>query len=241
MQFIITALRAVVLVVGISALAVLANSLLSGSGLREFLIMRQQSWPGALLAMNVVADFSFAFFVLGFSYLVAHGYWRNLFPAHFNWLLFALCIAGGMVFEVFLNHPSHVLLFSLFYGEPVFNTGDVSDSMVGGIFRSLDGQGVKFSLATIATIVLTPITEEITDRGIFFKETEGLPIWLVALLSFLIFCLSHYAAGSMAKVLAVAPVAALFVGLRMKTGSFVYSAAAHAGINLAAVMKLQMF
>lgn len=80
-----------------------------------------------------------------------------------------------------------------------------------------------------------------TDRGILFKEAESLPLWIVAALSLFVFCLSHYAIGGLAKVLVVVPAALLFITLRLKTGSFIYSTAAHIGMNLAALLKLQVF
>lgn len=241
MQTISTAFRATVIVLGIAALASVLNKQVADSGLRFWLLMKQQALPGALWGVSAVEHLTYGFAVILICMLVARGYWRSLFPAQINvmWLLASFVL--GIVFAMFLNHPMHVFLFDVFFGKPVFMGGAVSDSIAATIFSGFSGYQRLFTLSACATIIMTPIVEELTDRGILFKEAEGMRLWQVAILSFLIFSTSHYAIGGMAKVLAVVPAALLFVGVRLKTGSFIYAASAHIAMNLAAMLKLQVF
>jgi len=241
MQTLSTAIRAAVLVLGIAALASLANRLVAESGLRFWLLMHQQTTPGALWAVSALEHLTYGLLVILICYVVARGYWRMLFPEHLSIVKLAAWFGAGVVFAMFLNHPIHSFLFEIFFGKPTFTGGAVSDGIAATIFSGLSGFQRLFNLASVATIVLSPFVEELTDRGILFTEADRLPLWQVALVSFLVFCFSHYAIGGMAKVLAVVPAAVLFISIRIKTGSFMYAAAAHVGMNLAAVLKLQVF
>jgi membrane protease YdiL (CAAX protease family) len=240
-QNLIRAIRAATAVFGIAAIASLINRVIANSGLRDFLILHQLSIPGSLFFVHALESFAYAFAVLIIAYLFATRYWRDLFPERIRWSVLVLSIFSGMGFAMFLNHPAHVFLFDVYFGQPMMNGGQTSDSVVGGIFSGLRGSQSLLTMPAFATMFLTPFIEELTDRGILFKESEGMPVWQIALLSFLVFCFSHYAIGGMAKVLAVAPAALLFVAMRLTTKSFVYSAAAHAGVNIAALMKLQVW
>ena len=241
MQSLAIVIRAAIIVFGIAAVAALANRLISDSGLQMWFLMRQQTLPGALWMASAVQNFLYGLAALAAAWFVARNYWAALFPPEMNALQLLLCFAGGIVFATFFNHPMHTFLFEAFFGRPQFTGGAVSDTIAAGIFSGVEGYGRLLSFSAAATIFLSPIVEELTDRGIFFQETESLPIWLVAFASLIVFCLSHFAIGGMAKVLAVVPAAVLFVGIRLKTGSFVYAAAAHVGVNLAAMLKLQVF
>jgi membrane protease YdiL (CAAX protease family) len=234
------ALRTAALVFGVAALATLINRLVANSGLREWLLLNQLSIPGALYTVEAVATFTYGAAALLVSYFVARSYWRDMFPEVLSWKLLIGCLAAGVLFAMFLNHPMHVFLFDVFFDKPQLAGGAVSDSMIGGIFSGLRPGDFKFSMPFLATTLVTPFIEELTDRGILFKECQPLAPWQRAVLSFMVFCLSHYAIGGMAKSLAVIPAALLFIAIRMWTGSFVYSASAHAGLNTAALMKLQV-
>jgi Type II CAAX prenyl endopeptidase Rce1-like len=236
-----TALRATVLVFGISALATLANRAVANSGVNEWLLMNQLSFPGAIWFARVINTFTFGIAVVVIAFVVARNYWRGLLPGQMRWVVFAAAMTAGLVFAIFLNHPLHVFLFDVFFAQPIITNGATNDSVVGGIFSGLSQTQSLFTMPALATMLVTPFVEELTDRGILFKEAESLALWQVAVLSFLVFCFSHYLIGGFPKVLAVAPAAALFVGIRLATGSFVYSAAAHIGINAAALMKLQVW
>ena len=61
-----------------------------------------------------------------------------------------------------------------------------------------------------------------------------------ALVSVIVFSLAHFATGGMVKVLAILPVALLLVGLRLWSGSFVYTFAAHMGINAVALAGISL-
>jgi membrane protease YdiL (CAAX protease family) len=233
-------IRATVLVVGIAALGVFVDRAVAGSGLAHALLMRQQSIPGALYLLSAVNALTYAVAVLVVAALVARGYWRALFPAQLNLMGLAACLVLGMAFAAFLNNPVHQLLFNIIFGKPVMTGGMISDVVAGNLFSNLRMTNL-FTLAAFATVVATPFIEELTDRGILFKEAEGAPLWQLMLLSLAVFALSHFMIGGMAKVLAVVPAGLLFVGLRAYTGSFVYAAAAHMGVNLAALLKLQVF
>jgi Type II CAAX prenyl endopeptidase Rce1-like len=236
-----TAFRAVVIVMGISALASLLNKFVTNSNISGWLLMHQMSFPGAVWAVEVITVFTYGAAVLLISYLVAKGYWWSLFPDRLRWTLLVVSLAAGVLFAMFLNNPMHVFLFDVFFDKPIMAGGAVSDSIVGGIFSGLRQSQNFLTMPILATMLVTPFIEELTDRGILFKEAEALPVWQILLLSFVVFCFSHYPIGGFAKVLAVAPVAALFVATRLVTGSFVYSAAAHIGVNAAALMKLQVW
>jgi Type II CAAX prenyl endopeptidase Rce1-like len=240
LQAITTAIRVAVLVFGISALATLANRGVANSGIIQWLLIQQKSIPGAVSFANLISTFAYGIAVLFVAYLVSRNYWRELFPDRMRWMLMGGCFAAGVLFAMFFNHPMHVFLFDFFFDQPVMR-GVVSDAVTGNLFSGLRNSQVLFSLPAIATILVSPFVEELTDRGIAFKEGEGLALWQIALLSFLIFCFSHYAIGGFAKVLAVVPVAALLVATRIATGSFVYSVAAHIGVNAAALLKLQVW
>jgi membrane protease YdiL (CAAX protease family) len=240
-QNLIIAVRAATAVFGIAAFASLLSRLIANSGSREFLLVHQLSIPGSLLLVHALENFAYGLALLLIAYLFAARYWHQLFPDRIRWSVLALSLVAGVAFAMFLNHPAHQLLFGIFFDPPIMNGGQTSDSVVGGIFSGLRGTQVLLTMPALVTMLLTPFIEELTDRGILFKEAEALPLWQIAMLSFLVFCFSHYAIGGMAKVLAVAPAAALFVTTRMITKSFVYSAAAHAGVNFAALMKLQMW
>jgi membrane protease YdiL (CAAX protease family) len=240
-QNIIRSVRAATIVFGIAALASLFSRLIANSGLRELLILHQLSIPGSLIFLSAMDSFAYAFAVLLVAYVFAANYWRELFPERIRWTFVLGAVLAGIGFAMFLNHPAHVVLFDGFFGQPIMNGGQTSDSVVGGIFSGLRQTQPLFTMTAFATMFLTPFIEELTDRGILFKESEGMAVWQIALLSFFIFCFSHYAIGGFAKVLAVAPAAILFVTTRIITKSFIYSAAAHAGVNIAALMKLQVW
>jgi membrane protease YdiL (CAAX protease family) len=240
MQSLSTALRATVIVVGIVAIAIFVDRAIASSGLAKALLMRQQSLPGALMLLSLVNALTYAVAALAVCALVARGYWRSLFPAHTKVLGLAACLLGGMAFAAFLNNPAHRLLFNIIFGEPMLAGGMVSDVVAGNLFSNLRMTNLA-TLGAFATVVATPFVEELTDRGILFHEAASLPLWQVMLLSLLVFALSHFMIGGMAKVLAVVPAGLLFVGLRAYTGSFLYAAFAHMGVNLAALLKLQVF
>jgi hypothetical protein len=234
-------LRAAILVLGISALGTLFTRLLFAAGLREFLIMHQKSIPGAVTIVSALEHLAYGLTVLVLALLVARGYRRQLFPAHMRWLMLALMFGVGVVFAVFFNHPIHVLLFEVFFGKSQIHGGTIGETIAGAAFSTMKSSVGLLGWPAFSTIVLTPLVEELTDRGILFKEAEDAPLWQIAIVSFLVFSLSHFAIGGTAKVLAVAPVAVLFVAVRLWSGSFVYAAAAHAGVNAAALFKLQVF
>jgi hypothetical protein len=241
MLTIIYAIRSATVVFGIAAFATLINSLIANSGLREYLIYNQATIPGSLFLVNVLQSFTYAFAVLLVAYLYAGFYWRDLFPERIRWPVMGVSFLAGLLFAIFLNHPAHVALFNFFFDQPMMNGGQTSDSVVGGIFSGLRGSATLLTMPAIATMLATPFIEELTDRGILFREGERLAIWQLAILSFLVFTLSHFAIGGIAKVLALAPAAALFVGMRVWTKSFIYAFAAHVGVNVAAMMKLQVW
>jgi membrane protease YdiL (CAAX protease family) len=241
MLTIIYAIRSTTVVFGIAAFGTLINRLVANSGLREYLILHQISIPGSLFIVNALENFTYGLAVLLIAYLFAGFYWRDLFPDRIRWSTMAVAFVAGIGFAMFLNHPARVFLFERFFDQPFMNGGQASDSGVGGTFSALRGANALLTMPALATMLVTPIVEELTDRGILFREGERLAVWQLAVLSFLVFTLSHFAIGGMAKVLAMAPAAVLFVATRLFTRSFVYSTAAHVGVNVAALMKLQVW
>jgi membrane protease YdiL (CAAX protease family) len=236
MSFVTAAARAGAIVFGITALATLVQKLVASSGLRESLIVHQLSWPGALWLVQFVEAFTFGLAVLLFASLVARPYWRELLPQKLKWLQLGASCLLGIFFALFINRPAHILFFDVFYEATPLSGGALSEALVTGVAGNLGGVSPLFTLAGVSTIFLSPFIEELTDRGIIFRECAGIALWQAALVSFLVFSLSHYATGGMPKVLAIAPAALLFVGVRVWTGSFLYSAAAHAAMNLSALM-----
>jgi membrane protease YdiL (CAAX protease family) len=235
-NFVAVAARAAAIVFGISALAAIIQKLVAGSGLNESLITHQLSWPGALVIAGFIESFTFGLAVLLLASLIARPYWRELLPQKMNWITLGAASLAGVFFAVFVNRPTHVLFFDYFYDAQPLSGGALSEALVTGVAGNLGGSSPLFTLAGLSTIFLSPFIEELTDRGILFRECAGIALWQAALVSFLVFSLSHYATGGMPKVLAIAPAALLFVAVRVWTGSFLYSAAAHAAMNLSALM-----
>lgn len=234
------AIRATCLVAGIAAFATLANRLIAASDVKLWLLMHQQSLPGSLFASQFAEHCSYGIAAILLVWLVAREYWRELFPQKMRWTVLLGSALVGILFAMFLNHPIHAFLFDAFFGSPSFGGGAVSDTIAAGIFAGQQGWTRILSVSAFATVVLSPFVEELTDRGILFKEAELLPQWQIAVLSLLVFCLSHYAIGGTAKMLAMVPAGLVFVALRLKTGSFIYPAAAHMGVNAVALFKLQV-
>jgi membrane protease YdiL (CAAX protease family) len=235
-NFLTTAVRAGAIVFGITALATLVQKLVAGSGLRESLIVHQLSWPGALWLVEFVETFTFGIAALLFAFLAARHYWRELFPQKVNWLALAAAGVAGVFFALVINRPAHILFFDLFFDAPALSGGALSEALVTGVVGDLGAKSPLLTMAGISTIFLSPFIEELTDRGIIFRESADIAIWQAAIVSFIVFSLSHYATGGIPKVLAIAPAALLFVTVRVWTGSFLYSAAAHAAMNLSALM-----
>jgi Type II CAAX prenyl endopeptidase Rce1-like len=239
-NFLSAAARAAAIVFGISALAGLVQRLVANSGLRESLIVHQLSWPGALWLVEFVEIFTFGVAVLLFAFLVARPHWRGLFPQKINWLTLGAACVSGVFFALFINRPAHILFFDLFYEAAPLTGGAMSEALVTGAAGNLGAVSPVLTMSGLSTIFLSPFIEELTDRGIIFRECADLAIWQAAFVSFLVFSLSHYATGGMPKVLAIAPAALLFVTVRVWTGSFLYSAAAHAAMNFSALMLPKM-
>jgi membrane protease YdiL (CAAX protease family) len=223
-------------VFGITAFAALVQKLVAGSGLIESLIVHQLSWPGALWLVDFVETFSFGLAALLFAFLAARPYWRELFPQKINWQALGVAGIAGVFFALVVNRPAHILFFDIFYDVPALSGGALSEALVTGVVGDLGAKSPLLTMAGISTIFLSPFIEELTDRGIIFRECAEIALWQAALVSFLVFSLSHYATGGIPKVLAIAPAALLFVTVRVWTGSFLYSAAAHAAMNLSALM-----
>jgi membrane protease YdiL (CAAX protease family) len=235
-DFVTAAVRAGAIVFGISALAALAQKLVAASGMRESLIVHQLSWPGALWLAEFVSVFTYGLAVLLLASLAARPYWRELFPQRINWLALGAACVSGVLFALFVNRPAHMFLFDILYDAQPLSGGALSEALVTGVAGELGGASPLLTMAGISTIFLSPFIEELTDRGIIFRECADLAIGQAAFVSFLVFSLSHYATGGIPKVLAIAPAALLFVAVRAWTGSFLYSAAAHAAMNLSALM-----
>jgi membrane protease YdiL (CAAX protease family) len=224
MLSLIYAFRSATVVLGIAAFANLLNRLVANSGLREYLIGHQL----AIIA-NAFDAFTYAAAVFLVAYFYAGFYWRDLFPERIRWLNMALCFALGLGFAAVINHPAQVFLFKQILGQ-------VPEAQ-GTAMRNI---AVLLTMPALASLFAIPFTEELTYRGILFREGERLPIWVLAILSFLIFCLVQFANGDAAKLLSLVPAALLFVAVRLSTKSFIYAAAAHVGLSLVLIMKLQV-
>lgn len=233
---IFTALRAIVLVFGINALASLLSQWASGQRLEVWFLLHQQQMPGALFMAQFISAFTYALCALAVCWAVAHAYWRELLPPRIHWLTLAMSAAAGLALALFINHSVHVWLFSYFFGDFGWHGGQASDSFVSTIFDNLPHGSALLTFSFWASALAAPFIEELTDRGIFFKEAERLPLVFVALLSVGVFCAAHIAGGGLAKALALVPAALLFASIRMVTGSFVYSTAAHMALNIAALL-----
>jgi membrane protease YdiL (CAAX protease family) len=152
-----------------------------------------------------------------------------------------IAFVAGLAFAILINHPLHKILFEAFYGPFVLTNGQQSEWMLAGIASDNAGSARMLSMAGISTMLLSPFVEELTDRGILFKESEGLNRWQIALLSIAFFSFAHFVGGGFPKVLAIAPLALVFVGLRFWSGSFVYSFAAHVAFNIVALSGWSVF
>lgn len=235
-----TALRGGVIVFGITALAAIAQRAVGDSGIGLFLITKQLSIPGALWLADFIETFTIGIATLLIAFLVAKSYWRTLFPHPFNWWKLLICLAAGLVFALFVNHAVHRILFDFFYGRPVLIGGAFSEALFNRAGSDIAKGSRLFTVAGFATVLVSPFIEELTDRGILFKECESLRPWQIALVSVIVFSLAHFATGGMVKVLAILPVALLLVGLRLWSGSFAYTFAAHMAVNAVALAGLSM-
>ncbi len=241
MQALSVAVRTITIVLGIAALASLLNKMVADSGLKVWMLMQQQTLPGALWGVSAIDNLTYGFCVILISYGVARGYWHELFPDRISLKWLAFSFALGIAFAMFLNQPLQAFLFDGYFGKSTLTGGAVAESVAANILAGFSNYQRFFTFAAFATIVVTPFVEELTHRGILFRQADALPIWQVALLSLVVFCFSNYTNGGMIKVLAVVPSALFFVAMRLKSGSFVYAAAAHIAMNFAAVMRLQVF
>jgi hypothetical protein len=235
-----TALRGGIIVFGITALAAMIQKLVGQSGIDLFLITNQLSIPGALGLADFIGTFTIGIATLLIAYLVASSYWRTLFPHPFDWSKLVGCLAAGMAFALFVNHAVHQILFDFFYGRPVLIGGALSEALFNQTGSDIAKGSRLFTMAGVSTALVSPFVEELTDRGILFKECESLKPWQIAMVSMLVFSLAHFATGGMVKVLAIFPVALLLVGLRLWSGSFAYTFPAHAAVNAVALAGLSV-
>jgi membrane protease YdiL (CAAX protease family) len=145
-----------------------------------------------------------------------------------NWRYLTLAILAGLVFSAIINSATHTFLFDL------FNTNTSAEA-------APDTTGTILQILVVASIaiILAPLSEEIANRGLLFAEADSLPRIQLFLWSILVFALMHILAGGTAKVLAVMPMAVLFVAVRQFTGHWIYSAAAHAAVNLVAGLAIR--
>jgi hypothetical protein len=209
------AVRTAVLVFGIAGLASLVTKLIAQSAIGGWL-----------------TPFTFAIAALLISYLIARSYWRDLFPDRMNWILLIGCLLIGGAFAIFLNQPLQTLLANAVAGKAM-----MKDVAFGADLTTMSLKNFKFSSAFFATALVTPLIEELINRGILFKEGQPLGQWQAAILSLVVYGLAHYATDGTQDALAVVPAAILFIGLRLWAGSFVYAAAGHVGLVIAALLK----
>ncbi len=238
---IFTAFRATVIVFGINALASLFSQVVNGQGIQTWFLLHQQQLPGAILISSSISAFGYAFCALVVCWTVARGYWWQLFPDRIHWKALGVSLGAGLALALLVNHSVHVVLFDHFFGKIYFGSGQVSDGVLTTIFDRLPHATPLFTLPFYASAIAAPFIEELTDRGILFKEAERLPQWFVAALSVVVFCAAHVAAGGIAKSLALIPAALLFTSLRLWGGSFIYSTAAHIALNTAALLSWRIW
>jgi membrane protease YdiL (CAAX protease family) len=212
--------RSTCIVLGITSLALLA-----------------QQMAGMFRIMHAVAPLTYGLAAIAAAYGVARPYWRNLFPVRFSIATFAISAAAGLLFAMFFNHPAQQLLANLHHGRPAFSQGMTFD---GWTLPAINLNWNLFGLQTLATVLVTPFAEELIQRGILFAEMFGAAIWQAAVLSFTIFCLSQLATGGMTGVLTLMPATLLFIAIRCWSGSFIYAFVAHATVNAAMLLGLQV-
>jgi membrane protease YdiL (CAAX protease family) len=217
--------KAASLCLGLMALAVLFRNAVIGS------VFFDLSAPSAFasapiyqLIANQFAQTLFQIFLVPLVLLVgASALWHQ--PAQLKDLL--ICLLVGLVGGVLINIPFHNLLISTF-----MTPGEATAAPAQEMKRV-----VALLIAEIAfTCMIVPVAEELVSRGLLFDETEELPRLQIAFWSLLMFSFAHYLTFGLTKVVAVMPMAVLFTWLRFKYGSWKHSAAAHAGINLAATL-----
>lgn len=146
-----------------------------------------------------------------------------LWPKTLNWRFLLLATLAGLVFSAAINSATHTFLFDLFnIGAAVETAPKIMPTILQILVYGFIG------------IVLAPLSEEMANRGLLFSEAKSLPRIQLFIWSILVFALMHILAGGTAKVLAVMPMAVLFVVVRQLTGHWIYSAAAHTAVNLVA-------
>jgi hypothetical protein len=222
-----TGFEAACLALGVLALALLLRDVLFGN------IAFDLSGPSALInapihqpIANELLRSLFHVFIIGLVLLVAR---PGLLHQKAEAKDLLLCLVLGVVGGVLINMPFHSFLISLF-----FSPEQIADATPAVL--DLKRLLILFSVNLVLTSILVPIAEEMSARGQLFDETKNLPRLHTAFWSILMFCFAHYLAFGLTKVIAVLPMAVLFVVLRFRYGSWKHAAAAHMGVNGAATV-----
>jgi membrane protease YdiL (CAAX protease family) len=219
--------EAACLALGLLALALLLRNVWFGSVAFDLSApMALVEAPVHQVIANEVLQSLLHVFLIGLVLLVAS---KGLLRQEARAKDLLICLVVGLAAGVLINMPFHKFLISVFFTSDLASE---STPVVMDIKRVITLFCVNFTL----TCVLVPIAEELSARGQLFDETSELPRLHTAFWSILMFCFAHYLTFGLTKVIAVLPMAVLFVMLRFRYGSWKHSAAAHAGVNSVATI-----
>jgi membrane protease YdiL (CAAX protease family) len=223
MYRLIIVIRASLLAFGIFSMAALSHKLLTGSDLHA--LIAKQQWTGIEYYLTFFDHFLFAFLLFVFAVLVSCLYWRSLFPSGFEWQKLLVGLVLGVAFAALINGPAQQVMSRFFFGAGI---------------QVVDSVPAALGAAATARLFVVPAIEELILRGILFREVESASVWLLGLFSVLVTSAWQFVTGGTAAAISFLPFAVLLVGLRMWSGSFVYTMLARLAFGAAVVMGLQV-
>ncbi len=224
-----TGFKITAMMLGLVALAFLATNFLVGSGTGLSLAYFNSGSTIADVIFLAVIAAVFPLACMGFAAIAGRPNLRNLFDQPAKHTLLALFFFLGALLAFVISNPLHDYLIRTFLPK--------LDGAADAAVVIQDSVKTAFFICEIILVALiVPVSEEFVDRGVLFKELEALPRWQIVLWSILVFSFSHYLVFGIFKVIAVVPMAVVFSLIRLRFGTWKYSAAAHAGVNAFAAL-----
>ncbi len=221
-------MRATALVMGATAICVLIQNVAVLTAVSVFATPTDASIFQEMFPLLTDAPWRIA--IIFACFLLVGGKADWLWPGTFSWRKLMLAFALGAAFSAIVNGTAHKLLYDMF--GIAFLKDDAVEALPSARQVLIYG---------FIGIVLAPLAEELSTRGLLFAETKTLPRIQVFIWSIIVFALMHILLLGTAKVLAVIPMAILFVAVRHIMGNWIYSAAAHSAVNLIAILEIDVF
>jgi membrane protease YdiL (CAAX protease family) len=205
------------LVLGLVGLAYIVTVLVFGEHLAE-----DELTVGSI-GFRFLHNSAFPLVCIALVALAAAPYFRKLVsqPRKFKFIL--LFFAIGVISAILINNPIHAFLINLAFELKI----ETAESQAATLPLFL----LNLFATLIYMAIIVPIAEELVDRGMLFEELRSLPLLHIMLWSVFTFSFSHYLVFGITKVIAVLPIAFILTWIRYHYGSWIYAAAAHAGVN----------